>query len=177
MAKFKMNWYAEGTGGSNQYVSLSFLESNAGKSAATTVCSAGADVLIPALQNYLEANTSDPNKAVRGTLAKSIKKKVYVESGSVIVGPAGKHHGTGVGRKTREAGYHRPKTGQGTSHKRKHHGMSNAVSAQDVAYYLEYGTPRMSATHWMENVVEATEDEIYKAMEIAWDEYLKSKGL
>ena len=177
MAKFKVDYYSEKTGGAQQYASLGFFESDAGKDASIKVCLAGAEVLINALRNHLKQTTHDPNDEVRGQLARSIKAKVYEAVGSVIVGPVGKHHGQGTGPKTREAGYHRPKTGQGKTGKRKHHGMTNAVSAQDVGYYLEYGTPRMKAEHWMETTMEQHEEEIFEAMENAWNEYLKSKGL
>lgn len=105
------------------------------------ICRAGAAVLLQKLRDWLTANTSDPNAEVRGRLAASLKGKEYPEAGFIIVGPSGKHHGRKSTPRTRAAGYHRPKSGQGKSSKRSHHGMSGAVSAQDVGYYLEYGTP------------------------------------
>lgn len=177
MAKFKVNAYSEKLQGSRQYASIGFSDPGANKDVAVKICSAGADVLIQALRDHLEKTTEDRNKNIRGQLAKSITEKIYESSGSVIVGPTGKHHGKGTGKKAKDAGYHRPKTGQGTSSKRKHHGRSNAVSAQDVGYYLEYGTPRMKAEHWMEKTLEQCEDRVLDAMEVAWNEYLDSIGL
>lgn len=176
MANFTFELQASGKDMANQYFTLDLMEPGAAAEIREKVCMAGARVLIEKLQEYLQQNTNDPNRRVKGTLAKSLTATVF-EDGSVIVGPKGKHHGTGVGRKTRAEGYHRPKTGQGTSHLRKHHGLTNAVSAVDVGYYLEYGTPRMSAEHWMETTLEQNEDEVLAAMQAAWNEYLESKGL
>ena len=173
MAKFYVDMQTPGKLNQNDYFTLRMTgqESNQIK---LKVCSAGGKVLLERLREHLQRTTNDPNTAVRGTLAKSL---VITEGrSSVFVGPKGKHHGTGVGRKTKAAGYHRPKTGMGVSHKRKHHGMTNAVSSQDVGYYLEYGTPRMSAEHWMETTIENCEDEVLDAMQNAWNEYVDSEG-
>lgn len=47
----------------------------------------------------------------------------------------------------------------------------------EVAYILEYGTPRMAATHWMETTNEEAGDEVVAAEAAVWDEYLKSLNL
>lgn len=47
----------------------------------------------------------------------------------------------------------------------------------EVAYVLEYGTPRMAATHWMETTNEEASDEVVAAEAAVWDEYLKSLNL
>lgn len=174
MAKFNVSMQTPGKLHSNDYFDLE-MDGEAANEVKLRVCKAGAVVLIEKLRAHLKATTDDPNTKVRGMLAKSLT--ATEGRSSVIVGPKGKHHGTGTGAKTRAAGYHRAKTGQGTSHLRKHHGMTNAVSAQDVGYYLEYGTPRMSAEHWMETTLENSEEEIVAAMEAEWNAYLDSKGV
>ena len=141
------------------------------------ICRAGAAVLLQKLRDWLTANTSDPNADVRGRLAASLKGKEYPEAGFIIVGPSGKHHGRKSTPRTRAAGYHRPKSGQGKSSKRSHHGMSGAVSAQDVGYYLEYGAPRTEATHWMEETVENCESDVQDAMEKETTAVLQEKGI
>lgn len=176
MAKFTFELQTPGKDMANQYFTLDLMEPGAAAEIREKVCMAGARVLIEKLQEYLQQTTNDPNRSVKGTLAKSLTATVF-KDGSVIVGPKGKHHGTGVGRKTKAAGYHRPKTGQGISKTRKHHGMTKAVSAVDVGYYLEYGRPGMAAEHWMENTLEQNENEVLAAMEAAWNDYLNSKGL
>lgn len=176
MARFEFRMQTPGKEMADSYFTLEFMEPGAAAGVRESICMSGAQVLIEKLKEHLNRTTNDPNARVRGTLAESLTATVFSD-GSVVVGPKGKHHGTGVGRKTRAEGYRRPKTGQGTSYKRKHHGMTKAVSAVDVGYYLEYGTPRMSAEHWMETTLEQSEDEVLDAMETAWDDYLKSKGL
>lgn len=47
----------------------------------------------------------------------------------------------------------------------------------EVAYVLEYGTPRMPATHWMETANENAADAVTDAEAAVWDEFLKSKNL
>lgn len=151
------------------------MSGDASKDAKLEILRAGAEVLVQRLREFLDANTNDPNAAVRGTLARSIQ--IVNRNDRVFVEPKGKHHGKKAAR-TRAEGYHRAKTGQGRgrSGAGKHHGMSSGVSAADVGYYLEYGTPRMSALHWMETVVEQSADEIEAAMQTAFDNYLESRG-
>ena len=141
-----------------------------------TVCMAGAKVLLERLREWLAANTHDAADWAGALAASLVAEPVY---SSVFVQPKGKHHGKSTRDKmNRASGYRRAKTGQGRGRaKKEHHGMTAGVSASDVGYYLEYGTPRMDARHWMEQTVEAADDEIQAAMEAAWDELLKSKGL
>lgn len=47
----------------------------------------------------------------------------------------------------------------------------------EVAYVLEYGTPRMDATHWMETTNEEASDSVVAAEAAVWDEHLKSLNL
>lgn len=139
------------------------------------ICLAGAEVLLRRLREFLRANTNDPNADVRGRLAESLTVQPNETTGSVFISPQGKHHGRSA-RRTRAEGYHRAKTGQGKAGRQGHHGMTAGVSARDVGYYLEYGTPRMAPLHWMETVCEQADDEVQAAMEKAWDDYLTSKG-
>ncbi len=140
------------------------------------ICHAGAEVLLRRLREHLEANTHDPNRAVRGRLAESLGSR---DLGSFChVEPSGKHHGS-YAKRTRAEGYRRAKTGQGKgrTNKRAHHGLNGGISAMDVGYYLEYGTPRMAATHWMENTVEASEEEVLAAMQDECNRQLDEMGL
>lgn len=47
----------------------------------------------------------------------------------------------------------------------------------EVAYVLEYGTPRMAARHWMETANEEASDAVVAAEAAVWDEYLNSLNL
>ena len=171
MASFRVN-----LSDTDVYAGVKLFDGETGRLDKLKICQAGAAVLIDRLRDWLDANTHDLNEAVRGALAKSLKAKEVYDT--VFVQPSGKHHGRKA-RRTRAEGYHRAKTGQGRgrSNPSAHHGMSSGASASDVGYYLEYGTARMDARHWMETVVEESADEVTAAMAAAFDEYLKSKGL
>jgi len=119
MAKFSVSMQTPGSDHADNYITLDVTGSGE-KSIKTKVCVAGAEVLVERLRKHLAATTNDPNKAVKGTLAKSLR--IREVSDFAIVEPHGKHHGKGSGPKTRAAGYRRAKTGQGTSHLRKRHG-------------------------------------------------------
>lgn len=139
------------------------------------VCMAGANALIQHLRDFLTANTSDPNAEVRGTLASSLTAEPI--NASVFVQPKGKHHGKSS-RKKKGSGYHRPRTGQGTSTKRQgHHGMTAGTSARDVGFFLEFGTARTNALHWMQQTVEAHEADVQDAMAEEFYKILDELGL
>lgn len=99
-----------------------------------------------------------------GDLAESIGISVKAgESGSsAFVSPQGTHSRTNKGLRKRK------KTGT----KRKYRN-SNA----EIAFILEYGSPRIAARHWMENANEKAEPEVAEAMETAFGDVLRKKGL
>lgn len=124
------------------------------------IVDAGAAVFVDAQQEYLHQHHGGGT----GALAESIEARP-ASRGVAIIGPRGKHHG----KSTSTKGTHRSRTGSGASHRRKHHGMAHGSSNADVGYYLEYGTPRMPAAHWMETANEAAAEEAHAAMEKEWD--------
>lgn len=80
------------------------------------------------------------------------------------------------------------KTGQYERHSRagdplsryaKHyrHPEKKAIKNAELAYLLEYGTPRIDATHWMEEANEEIYDEITDMIDQNFSALLKSKGL
>ena len=99
-----------------------------------------------------------------GKLADSIKIKVKDDGdGSyAYISPEGKHPGSGTGRRKRRNG--------------RSNGKYSGTNAE-VAYILNYGSPRISATHWLENANEEAEEEIISAQQAAWDELITKKGL
>lgn len=145
---------------------------------AVNILRPAANQLLYRYREFLEANTNDPNAELRGKLAESLQLTEYAfaHDGYISISPQGIHHGKKARRK-RSEGYRRAKTGQGRGRKSTHHGYTSATSARDVGYYLEYGTPRMAALHWMETVNEQADDEIQPMIEEAWDQYLTSLGL
>ena len=127
------------------------------------IVTAGAEVLKECYQTYLRNH-----HFITGKLAESIKIEYLKNLSVALVGPRGIHHG----KKTSTKGTKRSKTGQGKSNSRKRHGMANGVTAQEVGYYLEYGTPRIKATHWMEKANEEAKERIFAAEDAIFDEYL-----
>lgn len=122
----------------------------------------GGEVIKAAHQRYLNAFHH-----LTGQLEASISivQKAAGEKSSVIIGQKGKRRGAFTGKRMK-------KDRNGRRRSSGHYEGSN----REVAYFLEYGTPRMPATHWMETANEQAMEEAQAAMETAWDEYLKSKG-
>lgn len=60
--------------------------------------------------------------------------------------------------------------------KRRSSGHYYGTNAE-IAYILEYGSPRISASHWMENANEGAEDELVDIQQKAWDDLVTKKGL
>ena len=78
----------------------------------------------------------------------------------------GKHPGSSTGkRKKRDANGKVIESGK--------YSGTNA----EVAYILEYGSPRIAPRHWLESANEASEDEVVETMQNAWDDLITQKGL
>lgn len=73
----------------------------------------------------------------------------------------GKHPGSGTGKRRG---------------KRRSNGRYSGTNAE-VGYILEHGSPRIAATHWMENANEEAEEDVVAAQQEAWNELLTQKGL
>lgn len=99
-----------------------------------------------------------------GDLAASIKIKVKDDGdGSyAYISPEGKHRGSGLGKRRRKNGRSNGK-----------YSGSNA----EVAYILNYGSPRIAATHWLENANEEAADDVVSVQQEAWNDLMKKKGL
>lgn len=74
----------------------------------------------------------------------------------------GKHPGSSTGKRKRKDG--------------RSNGKYSGTNAE-VGYILEHGSPRIAATHWMENTNEEQADSILASQEEQWDNLLTSKGL
>lgn len=98
-----------------------------------------------------------------GALAKSLKitKKTDDDGVYAHIAPSGKHPGSSTGKR---------------KGKRGSNGKYSGTNAE-VAYILEYGSPRISARHWMETANEDAEDELISIQQDAFDKLLESKGL
>lgn len=92
----------------------------------------------------------------------TIEKRSGDDGVFAYIFPKGKHPGSGTGKRKRKNG--------------RSNGKYSGTNAE-VAYILNFGSPRISATHWLENANEEAEDEVIAAEQTAWDELLTKKGL
>lgn len=111
-----------------------------------------------------------------GSLADSIDiEDDYVLGGDgyaqIKVKPFGKHKGGRLTRRSRAGGEGR----RYAKHNRRV--SSTSLTNAELGYLLEFGTPRIKATHWMENTNETVEDEIQEIIDDGFTEVLKKKGL
>lgn len=86
------------------------------------------------------------------------------------VAPRGKHK-SGVRKRKSRAGSPDRKYAK---HNREVKAAS--ISNSELAYLLEYGTPRMRPTHFMEIASEEAAEDIAAAIEKEWDAMLERKG-
>ena len=108
-----------------------------------------------------------------GSLAESIDFEDNASGGyaSFVVKPFGSHKGGMYERRSRAGDSSRRYAKHGRKTTKK------ALKNEELAYFLEYGTPRIDATHWMETANEESEAEIQDIIEKEFDELLKRKGL
>ena len=76
--------------------------------------------------------------------------------------PKGKHRGSSTGKRKRKNG--------------RSNGKYSGTNSE-VAWILNFGSPRITATHWLENANEEAEDEVIAAQQDAWNDLLAKKGL
>lgn len=103
-----------------------------------------------------------------GELAGAITLEVYPTI--ALVAPRGKQ------KRVKHRVKSQAHKGSGGTLRSKHHGKTGASSMMDVGYYLEFGTPRMVARHWMENANKEAEPDFDAAMAAAWNEHLNKIG-
>lgn len=98
-----------------------------------------------------------------GALAKSfkLKERVWEDGAGISVYPAGKHPKSSTGKR------------RGKRRSNGHYDGTNA----EVAFILEYGSPRMDATHFMQNTAEESEEAVYEAMQAELNAILTELGL
>lgn len=89
---------------------------------------------------------------------------------SIMVRPAGKHKGGNVLRKSKAG----PADRRYAKHNRE---VDRTLKNEELGYYFEVGTPRIAATHWMENTNEEVAEEIQDMIETEFDNLLRKKGL
>lgn len=125
------------------------------------------NIIMPAAKLLLERQR---NKIIQlftqrtGDLANSltIKEKTDGDNPVAVIYLKGKHKGSGTGKRKRKNG--------------RSNGKYSGTNAE-VGYILNYGSPRIAATHWLDNANDEAEEEVMETMQAAWDDVLESKGL
>lgn len=99
-----------------------------------------------------------------GDLADSISIEERSDENGVYahIFPKGKHRGSSTGKRKRRNG--------------RSNGRYSGTNAE-VAYILNYGSPRIAATHWLENANDEASEEIVAIQQERWDDLITQKGL
>lgn len=149
MAKMRVNGVDTLIASFEQLASLSYEES-------LSVLTAGAEVLRNALSEAIKTRF----RVKTGALSESITVRDISkgESPLLIVGPTGKHPKATTGKRRKGKGHY-----EGTN--------------AEILYVLNYGSPRIAASHVVDNTVEEQSEAMTAAMQAAFDEIIKSKGL
>lgn len=97
-----------------------------------------------------------------GDLANSfkIRERKSDDGAAISIAPEGKHRPNGRGIRNR-----------------KKSGKSKSKTNAEVAFVLEYGSPRMAATHFMENTIDESEADVIAAMDAEFNKILDERGL
>ena len=154
MAKFSVNGMDEISASFEQLADLSDRDK-------LGVIMAGAQVLLRRQKETIEALFAQRTGDLANSL--TIEEKSDDEGAFAYIYPKGKHRGSSTGKRKRKNG--------------RSNGKYSGTNAE-VAYILEYGSPRISpGFHWMETANEEAEDESLAAMQAAWNDVLDTKGL
>ena len=136
------------------------------------------EILRPAglkLKEYYRQAILSRFKRRTGSLADSIDIDddygIRYKYASITVKPFGTHKG---GKYTRNS-----RAGDPTRKFAKHnrHPTTKAIKNEELLYLLEHGTPRISASHVIENTNDAVMEEIQDIVEDGFTDLLKKKGL
>ena len=135
------------------------------------------EVLRPAglrLKEFYQQTIRRLFKQRTGSLAESIDiEDDYIKNkyAAITVKPFGTHKTGSYTRKSRAGSA----SAKYAKHNRKP--SKKKVKNEEVAYLLEYGTPRITATHWMENANDEISEDIQDMIESEFTALLRKKGL
>lgn len=125
------------------------------------VLKAGADVV----KQGFELQLTNLFRQISGILSTSIKvsRKRGGDGPVALIAPKGAHPGSTTGKRRG---------------KRRSNGSYQGTNAE-IAYILEYGSPRISASHWMESLLDDdfTTEQIVDAEQDAFDQFVTSINL
>lgn len=152
MAKFNINGMDEISASFDQMASLSDEDK-------MSVIMSGARVLLDRQREKIRSLFTQRTGDLANSL--TIEEKSGEDGPYAWLFPKGKHRGSSTGKRRG---------------KRRSNGKYSGTNAE-VAYIQEYGSPRISATHWMEIANEEAEEEVVSAQQNAWDDLITKKGL
>ena len=123
-------------------------------------------ILRPAAELLLERQRTKiltKFKRRTGDLANSltIQEKSDADGAYAHIFLKGKHRGSSIGRRIKKG---------------RSSGKYSGTNAE-IGYILNYGSPRIAATHWLEEVNEESEEDVVAAEQAALDDLMKKKGL
>lgn len=153
MAKFSFNGMDE--------ISASFEQlANLTEEDKMSVIMAGARILLERQRDKILSMFTQRTGDLADSL--TIQEKTGENGAYAWIFPKGKHRGSSTGKRKRKNG--------------RSNGKYSGTNAE-VAYILNYGSPRIAATHWLENANEEAEEEVVSAQQEAWNDLVTKKGL
>ena len=152
MAKFSFNGMDELSASFEDMVQLTDEER-------MSVIMPGAKVLVEHQRGKIQSVFKQRTGALADSITIREKSDDYGAYANIFL--KGKHPGSSTGKRRG---------------KRRSNGKYSGTNAE-VGYILEYGSPRIAATHWMENANEEAAAEVVTAQQEAWDELMQKKGL
>ena len=152
MAKFSFNGMDELSASFEDMVQLTDEER-------MSVIMPGAQVLVERQRGKIQSVFKQRTGALADSITIREKTDDYGAYANIFL--KGKHPGSSTGKRRG---------------KRRSNGKYSGTNAE-VGYILEYGSPRIAATHWMENANEEAAAEVVNAQQEAWDELMQKKGL
>ena len=152
MAKFSFNGMDEIAASFEDMVQLSDEDR-------LSVIMPAAEVLVKRQREKIEQTFTQRSGALADSL--SIREKSDDDGAYANIYLKGKHPGSSTGKR---------------KGKRRSNGKYSGTNAE-VGYVLEHGSPRIAATHWMENANEDAAAEIADVQQDAWNALLEKKGL
>lgn len=143
------------------YISASFEQlSNISDDEKMSVIRPAAEFLKTTYENVIRSKFRQRSGDLADSIA--IEQKSDENGAYAHVSPKGKHRGSSTGKRKRRNG--------------RSNGRYSGTNAE-VAYILNYGSPRISATHWLENANDEAADEIIAIQQEKWDNLITQKGL
>lgn len=153
MAKFSFNGMDEISASFEQLANLTDEDK-------MSVIMAGAKVLLQRQREKIESLFVQRTVDLANSL--TIEEKSGENGPYAWIFSKGKHRGSSTGKRKRKDG--------------RSNGKYSGTN-MEVAYIQNYGSPRVTATHWLEIANEEAEEEVVAAQQEAWNDLVTKKGL